>query len=135
MATTVSILPPERYAELEVQFTEMGGPLPQPETSYIVVAEEDGEIKAFWVMQAAVHIEPCWVKPEERDRTGFFYKQLMPAMLATLQADGTRSFFAFADRDEIANYLLRIGLQPLPYVSFAGLVPAPEKELASPPKV
>jgi hypothetical protein len=123
VAFTVSLLAPERYSELEPIFEEYGGTLPNPDTSYVIVAEEDGEILAFWVVQAQVHIEPFWVSPAARGRSGLFAKQMIPHILAALKADGAEEFFAFAPDDAIFDYLARLGLEPLPWVVFRGQVP------------
>lgn len=116
-------LPPDRYHEL-LAFGAFLQNLPNPATSKVVVVEdsETHEVKGFWVAQATIHIEPVYLTPEAQDggHTGL---KMLALLLSELAAMGEPQFFAFAETESVVDYLIRLGLTPLPYTIFKGLNP------------
>jgi len=112
----IKLLEPERFHELPVEVN--------PALSIVAVKEdpETHEIKAFWVAQLQVHVEPVWLAPDERDG-GFTALRLFAALLAGFNSLGVKEFYAFADQPEIANYLERLGMSLTPYVTYKGVTP------------
>lgn len=119
----IILLPSERYHEL-LKFEGFQGTPPNPDTSIVVVAEDPDskEIKGFWVAQAVIHIEPIALDPAVRDG-GHTSMKMLSLLLSELAARGEASFFAFADNESVVNYLVRLGLVPLPYAVFYGMNP------------
>lgn len=121
-------LEPERFHELPVEAN--------PASAVVIVNEDDvtHEIKSYWIGQLQVHIEPVYMCPEDRD--GFTGLRMYAAMLAALNTFGIKTYFAFADKVEIANYLERLGLQLTPFVTYFGIVPeVPKCPLSSQPSL
>ena len=40
--------------------------IPRPEFGKVIIAELQGEIVGFWVIQQMIHVDPVWVKPDLR---------------------------------------------------------------------
>lgn len=120
-------LPPARYPELKKFDAFLGGLLPNPDTSIVVVQEDDNthEIMDFWVAQAVIHIEPVTLTTKDG---GFTAVKLLTHLLAELASRGESAFYAFAQTEDVVQYLLRLGLTPLPYATFAGIIPTLPKE-------
>ena len=117
----IKLLEPSRYNELR-SFTEFTpDTLPNPDNSIVVVNEdENGTILDFWVAQTVVHIEPVKIRSNDGGHT---LLQMLATLLATLNERGVNTFFAFADNETVLNYLLRLGLVPLPYMVCQGQTP------------
>jgi hypothetical protein len=113
---TIKPLSPDRFHELPIEAN--------PACAVVIVAEDDQthEIKGYWVGQLQAHIEPIWLSPELRDG-GFTALKMYAAMLAALNTYGIKTFYAFADREEIANYLERLGMKITPFVTYQGTTP------------
>ncbi len=110
----IKLLEAERYHELPIEAN--------PNTSIVVVVEDDNKkIRAYWMAQLVVHTEPVWIDPELR--SGFTGVKMYAALLAALQGLGIKEFYSFADRDEIDNYLQRLGLKITPFSVYRGVVP------------
>lgn len=123
----ISLLAADRYDELLPIFEEFNGIMPSPESSAVVIAEEDNEIKAFWVLEAQVHAEPLWVREDSRVKSGAIFKQMAPLMLSTLQNLDVKTFFCTTEDENMVQYMQRLGLEAQPFVTFMGVVP-PKQE-------
>ena len=112
---TISLLPPDQYSRLPIEIN--------PATSVVVVAEDEQthEIKGYWAAQSVVHVEPVWL--HEDLRSGRDGLKMYAALLAGLHQAGVKGFYAFADRDEIATYIERLGLKVKPWIIYEGQVP------------
>ena len=111
----VSILEPADYHKLAIKL--------DPATSIIAVARDKAnEIKGFWAAQAVIHIEPVQLEGEAQDG-GHTAIKLLQVLLSELAARGENVFYAFANSEDVVQYLQRLGLQPLPYACFVGLNP------------
>lgn len=111
----IRILPPDEYDKLPLKV--------DPLSSRVVVLEDNDskELKGYWIAQAIVHLEPVWFHDDVKnsmERLNMFIH-----LLAALQADGVKGYYANADRPEIADYLERLGMKLLPFVTYAGAVP------------
>jgi hypothetical protein len=107
---TVRELPVEEYHRLP---SEVSCP---PEMTRFAVAEKDGEIIAYWRLAQVIHLEPIWIHPNHRK--GFLVRRLWKQVLSILDVCGISSAFCFSDRDDIADYVQRLGLIELPYRTF-----------------
>ena len=133
----IRVLDPDEYHRLH-EIEDFEGVYPSPATSKVVVAEEDGVIRALWVAAATVHLEPFWVDEELRNdrKGGLMYKKMAPTMFAILQALQEKFFFMTvpfsldnegepvvqSKGDDTLEYLLRLGLRP-GGIAMVGTVP------------
>lgn len=117
-------LPADRYPELLALDPRANF---NPATSIVVVAEDaqTHEIKGFWTAQAVIHIEPITLTGEAKDG-GHTVLKMLTHLLSELAAKGESQFFAFADNESVVDYLVRLGLTPLPYAVFVGTTPPAE---------
>lgn len=124
----IEILEPDQYHQL----AGLNGPLdtmgiPSPAVSKVIVARApDGAIRAYWVVQAAVHIEPIWLDPDLRAGLGGakVFMAMVPAVMAAVASTGDSTFYTFAADETMVQYALRLGLTPLPYTIFEGHLPS-----------
>lgn len=112
-------LAPEEYGRLAGH--PRGHPVPDPATSRIVIAEEDGQIVAFWPLTQIVVCDGVWVDPAYRGT-------LLPARLwagirQILDATRVEVLHSFAASPEVAGYLERLGFTLLPYAVFSCQLP------------
>jgi hypothetical protein len=116
MVMNIKQLEPERYDELLPTVVD-------PSNSVVIVAEdpETLDIKGYWVAQNVVHIEPIWLADEVR--SGLTGIKMYAALLAALKQHNIEHFYTFVDKAEIGDYLIRLGLQLMPYVTYKGVVP------------
>ena len=84
--------------------------IPDKTQSQVVVAENDGEIVAFWVAQTVLHLEPVWIRPDHR--SGWLFIKMWRMLLQWLTAQGMRDFYCFAPTQTIKDYLTRLGMKP-----------------------
>lgn len=117
----IHLLESERFHELPIEA--------DPASCVVVVAEEPDthKIMGYWVAQLVVHTEPVWLDPEIRS-SGVGIK-MYAALLAGLAKFGIKDFYAFSDREEIADYLQRLGLTLTPFITFRGVVPEIPSEI------
>lgn len=108
-------LPAARFHELPIEA--------DPTTCLVIVAEDPDthKIKGYWVAQLVVHTEPVWLDPELR--SGTIGINMYAALLAAMSTFGIKEFYAFSDKEEIADYLQRLNLQLTPFITFRGIVP------------
>lgn len=116
---TIKLLEPERYHEIPAPIGPLG---------LVVVLEdpETKEIKGYAVGQPIWHLEPIWISDELRSTTQPV--KLWAGALAAMQSSGITGFYTQAATDEHADYLIRLGCEPLPFVPFKGLVPPMKEE-------
>jgi hypothetical protein len=88
--------------------------IPTDDTARVLVAEKDGEIIAFWVAQAEIHIEPLWIKPDER--RGMLAKELLQGIKSMVSG----KCYAFTESDTVAGYLERLGMREIKRRIFVG---------------
>jgi hypothetical protein len=124
-------LPVSEWERLKDHPGLQGASLPAAGAARILVAEEEGEIIAFWITLQVVHLEPMWITP--RHRGSFLVKRLWTAIKALLATCSVPAAYCFADRVEVADYLTRLGLHELPYRVFLFEAP-PCPHLSSPPE-
>lgn len=78
--------------------------IPDPRDSEIVVAEDNGEIVGFWVLQLKLHAEPVWIKDEYRNGSlGFRMWKYV------IRITGDIPLYAHSAIDAINGYLKRLG--------------------------
>lgn len=116
MTVNIKLLEPERFPELPFEA--------DPSNCFVVVAEdsETHEIKGHWAVQLVVHAEPIWIDPATRD-SGFVGLKMYAQLLAKFNELGIKNFYCFADREDIAGYLERLGLKLTPFITYLGEVP------------
>jgi hypothetical protein len=110
----IRLLEPDEYERLRGLANPDDTWIPSPTESRILVAERDGEIIAFWGIQAEIHIEPVWVKPKER--CGGWGRQ----MLEELRKIIPTRYYAFTESDQVADYMERLGMREMGYRTFMG---------------
>jgi hypothetical protein len=107
------LLLPEEYGKLR-GLAYHDDWIPDPKDSKILVVERDGEIIAFWCMKAEIHIEPMWIKPEER--RGILGRAIVKGMGKIIHGQ----CYAFTESDTIAGYLERLGMREIKRRIFIG---------------
>lgn len=70
-------------------------------TSRILIAEEDGELVGFFVLQFFPHTEPLWVRPSRRG--GEVAEALADQMLAFMTEVQARGWMLIADSPTVAK--------------------------------
>lgn len=93
--------------------------IPHPAVSKVVVGECNGEIVAFWAMQAVVHLEPVWVAEEHRNSFTVM-GHLINTMQILLSYLGVTNYFAFSDNESTNGYLGRLGFKKMPFEIWKG---------------
>jgi hypothetical protein len=88
--------------------------IPDPSDSKVLVAEKNGEIIAFWCLKAEIHIEPMWIKPEER--RGIIGRAIVDGMRKVIHS----KCYAFTESDVVAGYLERLGMREIKRRIFIG---------------
>lgn len=90
---------------------------PDPGTSVVVVAEEDGQIVGFLTLQLILHAEPLWVSDSCKTKT----------VISRLIGEALRFFpnpkyvFANTKNAKVARLLTRLGFTQLPWLVFRWL--------------
>ena len=112
------LLPPSEWDVLSARFATYGGRLPDPRTSQIAVAEEDGVIVGFLVLQFVPHLEPLWI--DEAHRGKVYWPKLQRLLEDHLDAG---DYFVFAPTDRMAELADAAGLEALPWTLYKGTVP------------
>ena len=96
----------ERLLELRVNSDWSPTWLPSPAYSQIVIAEEEGEIIGFCVLQQQLHIEPIWVKFDHRG--GIVARQLWRGIKSML---GKNPAYCSTKSRFITKLLKRLGFK------------------------
>lgn len=94
----------------ELFLKEMGVEPPLPGRGVVVVAEEEGEIVGFGVMQKVVHFEPFWVSPKYRGKSVF---RLMLAKLVELFDPCEPGALCTTEDYRVAKLIEHIGLEEM----------------------
>lgn len=111
MGRSYRILKPEEISLIGHLPPFNSGPaLPDPENSRVVVAEDDGEIVAYWMACVTCHVEPIYIDPKHRDG-GFVAGRMLSMLLQELRDNGIEHAYVFGERPEIKNYLERLGMR------------------------
>jgi hypothetical protein len=127
---TVRELEQHEWPRLETLLNELGMPIPPAATSRIVIAEEDGEIIAWWSAIQVVHLEPIWIHPDHRG--GILPGKMWRILRGILETCGVPAAYCFAADETVAGYLHRLGLKVLPYATFMYLNSALTEDLPCP---
>jgi len=113
---TTRILPVEEWGVLEGHPVLGGYPVPAPGAATFIVTEDGDRIVGVQGIVQVLHLEPIWIDPAYRGgRIGEYLWRLVRETLATR---GVRMAFAFANRDDIRDYLTRLGLAPTDLSTF-----------------
>ncbi len=97
------------YARL-AQVSE--GCIPNPETSSVIIAEQDGKIVGRMFLVCMPYIEGTWISPDARN--GTCGMRLLHGMEAKVRSLGVKMLLAYAPDAHIEDYLSRIGFQRKP---------------------
>lgn len=110
-------LPDGPYAEVS---------LPPSDTCRIVVIEQDRQLLGYWVISAAIHLDPLYLDPSVRHHPRLALA-FTGAVVHTLQRTGARFAYAvIADlQPENAAMAAHLGFVRVPGALYAGLIPAP----------
>ena len=100
--------------------------VPDPRTSSVVVAEDNGEIVGFWCAFNAVHLEPLWIDPDHRQKAAVG-RGLWRELKMLLGDNRVRSAFAMvadADAGLVLPMAYRLGFERMPasilFIGFDG---------------
>lgn len=130
---TLRELPPEEWWKL----AEASGPLSGwqipagSDSARILVAEDPtvgGDIVAYWVIAAMVHLDPLWIDAPYRGRAHFLMA-LIGALITILGESGVHYTYAIVgDGDQPANGILaeKLGLSKVPGTLYGGSLTAPK---------
>lgn len=113
---TTRILPVDEWDKLAGHPVLGGYPLPEAGAATFIVVEEGPDIIGVQAIVQVLHLEPIWIAPEHRG--GLVAGRLWRLLKQTLANRGVRVAFAFADRDDIRDYLGRLGLTPTALTTF-----------------
>lgn len=87
-------------------------PLPDGDSACVMVAEQGDEIVGFYVAKGVVLMDGIWVKDShQRKLVG---PRLWASMVGELKTRGVGAVMTGADRQEIADYLCRLGYSEMP---------------------
>lgn len=115
MLERIRLLEPEEYTKL-AEHPSLAGLTPSDGTYVVVAEDEHQQMIGYFMATPVYHLEPVWVDPMYRGST--LLSRLWGAMTRLLDAIRVDVAFSCADRPEIADYLTRLGLTPLPYATF-----------------
>ena len=105
------ILPKNEWGKLEKIFQENNTPLPH-ETSQIAVAEHEGEIVGFLVLQFVPHVEPLWIREDMRGKVS--WKKMLSDIVGLFNGN-KGSLFAFSPNEKIGNMVKHAGMERMPW--------------------
>src|ERR1043165_5159572 len=105
-----SIIAPEDYHLLEPIFKVYGAKVPNPDLSRIACASYKGEIIGFYGLQAKIHAEPMWIKPEWKGSKVWIK---LAAMLDNLR--GSEEVFIVAENPESERMCISLGLEKVEF--------------------
>ena len=111
----IRLLEPHEYHRL----VEAGLPqdrLPAPEASRIIIAEEDGIVKGYFVSQLVFSAEPVWVSPDVRNST--VPARMFMKLEETMKSIGVQNYITHSSSPEIDDYLKRLGFQSTDWKMF-----------------
>jgi N-acetylglutamate synthase-like GNAT family acetyltransferase len=109
-------LPIEEWSKLEGH-PALAGWVPDPTTSIVVVAEQEGEIIALWAARNFVQLEGFWVAPEHR-RKSRLPVRLVNYMREVLATCGIKKALCWTGDPVVVSYLTRLGMTKMPVDSF-----------------
>ena len=104
-------LPPDEWGKVEPIFKQHGVTVPAETQGLITVAEEDGAIVGFVVLQLQPHLEPIWV--DEAHRHTGVWRQLAESALERV-SHGV-AVFTSAPRPAIEHMAMEMGFETLPW--------------------
>ncbi len=114
-------LGPEEYHKLQSCPWLEAKRCPHPETSVVMVAEDDeGQLAGFVAAQLVLCTEPVWIAPKQRK--GWVLLKLYEHMKKELKELGVTTVTSHASNEETASYLERFGFKAKNFMMY-------EKEL------
>lgn len=101
----IRFLEPTEYALIRPILSQYEMPLPYPQSSQIVVAQDSiGSVTGLAVLQMVPHLDPVWVTVSERG--GKLWERLVEAQLDSLRAQrAAGAVFSFVERPGAAKLL------------------------------
>jgi hypothetical protein len=110
----IRVLEPDEYKRLEVIKDE---PIPNPECSRVIVAEDNGEIVGRLIICAPAHLEGAWIRPDHRGGTLLQEMELQAARV--VREMGIRMVLFYAVDELMERYLQRMDYSKLPWSVWA----------------
>ena len=108
------LLPREEYNRLkEVWPFSVGSPIPDPNFSRVMVAEDNGQIVGYWFAVEVVHVEPVWIHPNYRNG-GPTATVLFKGLVDELKSHNLNKMYVFAENEKTEEYLNRLGFCSIP---------------------
>lgn len=115
MPLTYRQLPSYEWGKLQEQFEKHGGGLPRPDLAKIVVAEDEGRIVGFVVLQLTMHLEPIWLD-EGSKAARHALSRLVHMAEESLPKESV--YYAFSADDHVADLCKAFALEELEYRVF-----------------
>jgi hypothetical protein len=110
---TRRILPPEEWSKLDATALGPAWRAMAPESSQVVVVEDDGQIIACWCLVTWAHVEGLWIADAHQKRTGAA-RHLLMGMKALCADRGIDAVVTHADTEDVAALVLHAGGHRLP---------------------
>lgn len=105
---TTRELPPLEWGALEGTELESVWPVLDPDTSRVLVVEDEGQIVACWAFFRLIHAEGIWIKPSHRGRMSVV-RRVLSGLCRIVPEMGGRAVNTAATSDEVADLLIRLG--------------------------
>jgi len=106
-------LPEDQYDSL-LEIEE--GYCPDPNSSIVVVAKDDGEIVGRMFLLSLAHIEGTWINKQHRNGTIAF--RMIKLMEQEAKKIGINTLFAYSKSDDVSGYMERLGYKKTDMVVF-----------------
>lgn len=110
---TTRILPPSEWARLEGTEAESVWPVLNPETTSIVVVEQDGQIIGCHVLYYVLHADGLWIHPDHRGKSSVG-RRLWAGVRGMVRASGVTGLVTSAMDERVCGLLEHVGAVPLP---------------------
>ena len=110
---TTRELPHAEWHRLAGTELESVWPTVNPESSAVIVVEDDGQIVGAWMVLTVVHAEGVWIAPSYRNG-GAVARRMLRGLRDVLARAGVAGVVTGAKDDMVAGYLGRLGAVPVP---------------------
>lgn len=101
------LLPADEWPKIAGVFSSMRKKMPDPRFAKVIVAERGDRIVGFLFIQLAAHMEPLWIKREERGRVNW---RRMVRELEKVLKEGT--YYVHAPQGSVQKMCEIVGMRP-----------------------
>lgn len=111
-AVNYRFLPESEWHKLEAIFDEYGSQPPAKGLGKIAIAEDNGQIVGFVVLQLVLHAEPLWIREDHRQTDTVSWRRLLN-MVGECAAQIGKEYYVFIPDERAAHIAKVAGLSPL----------------------